>query len=236
MLVTLEEQQERVRAERKQKKILQKIGYSKPIKLTDTLQGSIWKARQQSTKENVVIKITNRKLSNNHQMIFDGIEYRVEENIKQEQAILKYLTFNNKNCVNSIIKFNDFVKSNVNYYLVMEDGGTSLFDFVAQVHNYVDHGQIEYKEWMNLCIKLIKQMIEAIDYIHKQNICHFDISLENFLINDVDVEMHNDKLRFCQDCHPQIKLCDFGLAGIFPEHSNFRSDKCMFYKILNIKY
>jgi len=211
-------------AERKQRKILAKIGYSEPQKLTDTLQGSIWRAFQNSTKGNVVIKITNRKLSNANTMVLNGLEYRVEENIKQEQAILKYLTSNEK-CVDSIVKFNDFVKSNVNYYLVMEDGGTSLFDFVSQVHNYVDDGQIEYSEWLILCKKLFKQMIEAVEYIHSQSICHFDISLENFLIDSVDVEMHNDKLKFCEDSKPQVKLCDFGLAGLFPEKSNFQSNK-----------
>ena len=100
---------EQAAAERKQRKILSKIGYSQPQKVTDTLQGSIWRAFQNSTKKNVVIKITNRKLSNNNKMILNGLEYRVEENIKQEQAILKYLTANKK-CVESIVKFNDFVK------------------------------------------------------------------------------------------------------------------------------
>ena len=74
-----------------------------------TYIGSIWRAFQNSTKGNVVIKITNRKLSNANTMVLNGLEYRVEENIKQEQAILKYLTSNEK-CVDSIVKFNDFVK------------------------------------------------------------------------------------------------------------------------------
>eukprot|EP00483_Globobulimina_turgida_P001364 UN01366 len=63
-------------------------------------------------------------------------------------------------------------------------------------------------------------MVECVAFIHSKNVCHFDISLENFLINDVSVEIRKSKktrketVRFVvKDI--QIKLCDFGLAQLF---------------------
>ena len=62
---------------------------------------------------------------------------------------------------------------------------------------------------------------------HSKNVCHFDISLENFLINDIDIVYSNDgQIKFCFDSKIQIKLCDYGLAEIFDEEkSEFESTK-----------
>ena len=43
-------------------------------------------------------------------------------------------------------------------------------------------------EWHKVCKAIFKQMIESIEYIHSKNICHFDISLENLVINDCQVQ------------------------------------------------
>ena len=91
----------------------------------------------------------------------------------------------------------------------MEDGGHSLFDFVAKAHRFIENGQIEILEWQRIVKIIFKQMIECIEYVHNQNICHFDISLENFLINDIDVVVKDNKLCFQSD-DIAVKLCDFG--------------------------
>ena len=70
---------------------------------------------------------------------------------------------------------------------MMEDGGESLFDFVNKAHQLILSGNIDITEWHRVCKVIFKQMLECIEFIHSLNICHFDISLENFLINDVDV-------------------------------------------------
>jgi len=59
--------------------------------------------------------------------------------------------------------------------------------------------------------------IDAIQFMHGQNVCHFDISLENMLINDVEVivDGKTGNLTFCKD-NIHINLCDFGLAEHFP--------------------
>ena len=98
----------------------------------------------------------------------------------------------------------------------MEDGGDqSLFEFVFNAHNLIQKGYLELTEWHKVVKIIFKQMIECIKYIHSKNVCHFDISLENWLINDVAVNVikttNGKKVKFCCD-DIQIKLCDFGYA------------------------
>ena len=109
----------------------------------------------------------------------------------------------------------------------MQDGGQSLFDFVEKAHRLITTGNIDITEWHKVCKVIFKQMVEAIKYIHDRNICHFDISLENFLINDVKIHYLQSitdptchKVKFITD-DIQIKLCDFGLAGAFDIKSKY---------------
>ena len=98
----------------------------------------------------------------------------------------------------------------------MEDGGSSLFDFVQKSHTMIKMGLISNKHWQQVVRVIFKQLIEAIEYIHSKNICHFDVSLENILINDVQVvedvdhDRKNVNIRFLLESI-QIKLCDFGM-------------------------
>ena len=98
----------------------------------------------------------------------------------------------------------------------MEDGGHSLFEFNLKVHEYINVRKIEISEWHKLVKIIFKQMVECLEYIHSKFVCHFDISLENILINDIDVSYkeNQDMLVFCYD-NVQSKLCDFGLAEYF---------------------
>merc|ERR1712228_158989 len=159
----------------------------------------------------------------------DGILYKVPENILKEQCILKYLT-QHKKCPNSIAKFERFFRTRSSYYLQMEDGGVSLFNFVQKAHRSIKAGEIELSEWHKVVRALLQQMIECLEYIHSMNIVHFDISLENWLINDVQVEVDEYmdgavKLRFVTD-DIQIKLCDFGLAELFTKSECLTNKWC----------
>ena len=97
---------------KKLKAILTKRGYVQSKKVIDTLQGTIWRAVQQSTKLQVVIKITSKALASKSVMVINGEERPVHENILREKIILKYLS-DGKNCPQSIVKYVDFMKSYV---------------------------------------------------------------------------------------------------------------------------
>ena len=113
----------------------------------------------------------------------------------------------------------------------MEDGGGSLFRFISKVHEFIKNDQITIAEWHCMAKKIFKQMIEFTEFIHSKNICHYDISLENFLINNIDVQVNPspfinsdgtakivEKIKFCTD-NIYIKACDFGLAEYFGENN-----------------
>ena len=197
--------------------ILEEYGLSDCKKITDSLQGSVWSCKnQQDDDKKYVIKVTNRELHKRSSIKLGDKEFKIQENIKKEAKILKYVSLDNQ-CPDTIIKYVDFFKSTRNYYLVMENGGYSLFDFVVKAHNLILIGKLDIKEWQK-CVKVIfKQIIDTIYYLHSKNICHFDISLENILINDVDVvrDLKNmGKITFCTESI-KIKIIDFGLAEYF---------------------
>eukprot|EP01084_Bolivina_argentea_P193733 332357_1 len=204
---------------------LESNGYTKNEKITNTLQGSIWHSIQKSTNTRVVIKVTDRYLHKNGMIVHKERAIPVHENIKKEMSILKRLS-KRKPSTQYMTKYVDWFKSKQHYALVMEDGGHSLFKFILKVHRFISKGIIEMEEWHRLAKIIFKQMIECIAYIHSHNVCHFDISLENFLITEVEVLVADDtrKMHFCTD-GIQIRLCDFGLAEAFPKGSNFESNK-----------
>lgn len=106
-----------------------------------------------------------------------------------------------------------------NYYLIMEDGGYSIFEFVKKAHKFIECGRLKIAEWHRIVKIIFKQMIQAIDYIHTKNVAHMDISLENWLINDVSINMTpNNHILFADNKGKgvEVKLCDFGLAQLFP--------------------
>eukprot|EP01084_Bolivina_argentea_P007324 13760_1 len=210
---------------------IKQIGFdhTTAIKITNTLQGTVWKAnrinKSNKTKSSV-IKVTNKFLYQNSAAIIDNKLYRVSEDIISEKDILKYLS-QDKNCPDSIVQFQGFLQTADDYWLIMEYGGESLFDFVTKAHQLIKRGVIDRENWNKMVIVIFKQMIECISYIHSKNVAHFDISLENFLINDVKIGIKSDsnieKIMFdVNDVH--IKLCDFGLAHKFTKY-NFVSKK-----------
>ena len=116
------------------------------------------------------------------------------ERILNERDIMKEL--NNKN----IIKILDYFEDENYIFIVMEYiNGGNLYSFIKK--------RMKLKEKMAKYI--FKQIISAINYIHKKNIVHKDIKLENILL----------------DINHGIKICDFGIA------KKIHSSEQLFYGI-----
>eukprot|EP01084_Bolivina_argentea_P128248 226725_1 len=210
--------------------------YYNPVKIADTLQGSIWRAstttNHTTNASTVVVKVTKKEQHKNSIAICENkVYHNVKENILLEQSILKYLT-QLQDCPESIAKFVSFFKTKNEFCLVMEDGGSSLFEFVASAHNLIKSKRIEVSHWIQVVKVIFRQMVECIQFIHRHNVCHHDISLENFVINDVAVNVdEHRKLNFVME-DIQIKLVDFGLAELYTkEHcvSSKHSGKKQYY-------
>eukprot|EP01083_Nonionella_stella_P190814 706596_1 len=101
-------------------------GYDKIHRIANTLQGSIYKAIQVATNQEVVIKVTDKHLHRNSISTLDphcdNTHHAVQENIISEGNILKKLTYNNT-APKSIVKFVDLLECDYNYYLIQEFGG-----------------------------------------------------------------------------------------------------------------
>eukprot|EP01084_Bolivina_argentea_P257906 434603_1 len=199
----------------KTKIVLQTAGYISNKKLSDRPQGSIWSSI--STKHNnkpVIIKVTSRKLHDESIIIHQGKAFKVRENIVKEKNMLKYLTADaaTNNEKFPVTKYIDWFKSRSNYYFIQEHGGRSLFEFTLRAHDFIKAGYLDIKEWQDTVKAIFKQILYAVEYIHSKDVYHFDISLENLLINDVKVILSTDnKIQFCKE-NISVKLCDFGLS------------------------
>eukprot|EP00484_Ammonia_sp_Unknown_P000853 CAMPEP_0197021808 /NCGR_PEP_ID=MMETSP1384-20130603/2718_1 /TAXON_ID=29189 /ORGANISM="Ammonia sp." /LENGTH=329 /DNA_ID=CAMNT_0042449719 /DNA_START=91 /DNA_END=1080 /DNA_ORIENTATION=+ len=208
---------------------MHKISLSGVSKISESLQGSVWKATRTGSSgvgKPVVVKVTDRYLHQNALGKVNKTAITVHENIVSEAKILRLLS-KDKTCPPSIVRFRSFYETETEYFLMEEHGGSSLFEFVNKAHRFIRAGKIELSHWHKIVKVIFKQMIECIAYLHSKRVCHLDISLENFLINDVLVaviEKRNQEiLQFLTD-RIQIKLCDFGLSELFGD------DECLCVK------
>eukprot|EP00484_Ammonia_sp_Unknown_P000322 CAMPEP_0197023196 /NCGR_PEP_ID=MMETSP1384-20130603/3975_1 /TAXON_ID=29189 /ORGANISM="Ammonia sp." /LENGTH=350 /DNA_ID=CAMNT_0042451387 /DNA_START=54 /DNA_END=1106 /DNA_ORIENTATION=+ len=205
--------------------ILQKHGLTNAKKMGHSLQGSVWSA-QDAKHNQYVVKVTSKALHEASMIRLNGKLYAVQEDIKKEAEIMQYVTMR-ADAPRSIAKFVHFFETDKNYYLVMEHGGTSLFEFVCKAHKLIQSNNLDIAEW-HRCVKVIfRQLIESVRYLHSLNVSHFDLSLENTVINDVAIseDPQTKRIRFHLDSI-QIKVIDFGLAEYFghdQKHEDERS-------------
>eukprot|EP01083_Nonionella_stella_P070824 189719_1 len=202
--------------------------FSKP--LASTLQGSVWRGINKNPdtigafNPHIVIKVANKVLDSLKITILNGQKVPVQEDIISEMNILKYLTHHGMHFgLNQfMVNYIDFFHDDSNYYLVMENGGISLFDFVVQSHKHISARKMNPLEWQNICKNIFKQMVTFIHILHNtMAICHLDISLDNVLISDVFMTpdpSHSGMIHLAPAF--RIKFCDFGLSQIFDYKAN----------------
>eukprot|EP01120_Amphizonella_sp_Union-15-10_P007059 TRINITY_DN2347_c0_g2_i5.p1 TRINITY_DN2347_c0_g2~~TRINITY_DN2347_c0_g2_i5.p1 ORF type:complete len:295 (+),score=68.61 TRINITY_DN2347_c0_g2_i5:66-950(+) len=135
-----------------------------------------------------VVEATSKK--DNHKYAVKIIEkYLIHETNKREIDFMKRLEHPN------IVKLYEIYESKEIAYIVLElvDGG-SLFDRIVEKGYYSEKN----------AIIIVKQILSAVDYLHKQGIVHRDLKPENFLCSG----QGEDEI---------IKIADFSFSKLIPE-------------------
>jgi len=115
---------------------------------------------------------------------------RSQERLKNEIEILQSISHPH------IIPLHNILETPINLYLIMElVKGGELFDKI------VSKGYYSEKE----AASVIKNVISAIDYLHRSNIAHRDLKPENLLLKEED-ETH-------------VMISDFGLSRVLGDTS-----------------
>ena len=151
-----------------------------PYTLGETLgEGAFAKVKLAThiiTKEKIAIKIIDKA-----KLLKDNFDIK---RVKKEISILKKIHHKN------IIQLYEILESKHNLYIVMEYcEGRELFDYI------VKHKQLKEKE----ACKFFQQLINGVQYIHKEGIIHRDLKPENILL----------------DSNLNIKISDFGLSTFY---------------------
>ena len=163
--------------------------------------GTVYEAVDDSNGKKYAIKsIPSAKLENK----------RILENFKRELKLLYGLNHNN------IIKIAGIEKTVNNTYLALEFcNGGNLYEYLAYYkHKFsgpLPEDQVQF---------IVKQIINGLEYMHKNKIVHRDIKLENILLNFNSINnihlpnQENVKLDYSKlslfDC--SIKIADLGYA------------------------
>lgn len=151
--------------------VIKKIGHG--------LTSSVYQAVDQTTASKVAVKVftTNDQRLNQ----YEQHEIAAMQKMKHEN-IIKLLGFGN-----GIFKKEDGSESNVRYIATELATKGDFFDFIAST------GGLQEKT----ARFVMRQVFEAVNYMHEQGIANRDLKLENFLLDE----------------NFQIKLIDFGFCA-----------------------
>uniref|UniRef100_A0A8C4RR14 Calcium/calmodulin-dependent protein kinase IGb n=1 Tax=Erpetoichthys calabaricus TaxID=27687 RepID=A0A8C4RR14_ERPCA len=118
-----------------------------------------------------------------------------DTNLENEIAVLKRIKHDN------IVSLEDFYESQSHFYLVMQVSGGELFDRI------LDRGTYTEKD----ASVVIRQVLEAVNYLHQNGIVHRDLKPENLLY-------------YSSEENSKIMVSDFGLSKI--EENGIMSTAC----------
>jgi len=125
------------------------------------------------------------------------------EDSEREVELMKLLwkfDMGDMECHPNILSLIDYFETEKHRWIVLERcNGGDLWDYVKQ-NGRIDEATC--KDW-------IRQVINAVEFLHEKSIVHLDVSLENVLLNKEEEFI-------------QLKLCDFGMARIGDEKDGFQ--------------
>ena len=122
----------------------------------------------------------------------------IKKHLLDELEILK--TLDHKN----IIKLETIKQSENNYYIITDYyNGGGLYDILKKYK--IIYGR-PFPE--NVVQHLMRQIIDAVVYLHQRKIIHRDLKLENLLIN-YETEEDKNNLNLLK---AEVKIIDFGFA------------------------
>ena len=135
-------------------------------------------------------KVYNREQTEGSSSLFNYL--------KAEINLLKGINHPN------IVKLKDVTKTKKHFYLVLEycNGG--------ELKNALDKYKLKYNKAFSeeIVQYLMRQIVDAMNYLHSRNIMHRDIKLENILLN-YDSEEDKNNLNIMK---ATVKIVDFGFA------------------------
>jgi serine/threonine protein kinase len=140
--------------------------------------------------------------------IVNGINYLhnldiMHRDIKLDNILLHYDNEEDKKNLN-IMKLIEIKQSKDNYYLVCElcNGGS--------LNDCLDKYRKKYRRPFTeeIVQYLMRQIVDAIKYLHSHNILHRDLKLDNILVN---FENEQDRVNLNM-LGAQVKIIDFGFA------------------------
>ena len=138
---------------------------------------AVYKARKLSTNELRAAKVYDKaSLASNKKWA---------ETVVREKAILRVASHNN------IIRLHECIETQDKIYLMLDLFPTNLQQYLV-ARRILPEASV---------VSIIRQLLEAVVYLHRNSIVHRDIKLENILISDSD----------------HIQLADFGCAKMVQE-------------------
>ena len=101
----------------------------------------------------------------------------------------------------NIIKLYEIYEDMTSLYLVMEEcnGGELFQQLVKNAKNHINFSEKD-------AAKIMKQILESVNYLHSHGVCHRDLKPENILFSSISGDF-------------EIKLIDFGLSKVFNENN-----------------